>query len=101
MSPLQALRELEIAAERIHLGPQIGPVVLDALRSLRGPVERWRLLYLWEYLQFDAAAEPHRLIGAHQNASAALRGIAHDLKRELLNSVELAALVRDRGNDSH
>lgn len=98
---MQALRELEIAAERIHLEPQIGPVVLDALRSLRGPVERWRLLYLREYLQFDAAAEPHRLIGAHQNASAALREIAHDLKRELLNPIELPALVRDRGNDSH
>lgn len=101
MSPLQALRELEIAAERIQLGPQIGPGVLDALRSLRGSVERWRLLYLWEYLQFDAAAEPNRLIGAHQNASAALRGIAHDLKLELLDPVELAALVRDRGNDGH
>jgi len=32
------------------------------------------------------------LIGAHQNASAALRGIAHELKLELLGPVEVARL---------
>jgi hypothetical protein len=58
-------------------------------------VERWRLDYLWEYLQFDAKAEPNRLIGAQQNASAALRGIAHVLKLPLLGPVELAEAVRD------
>jgi hypothetical protein len=58
------------------------------------------LLYLWKYLQFDAKSEPNRLIGAHQNASAALRGIAHDLKMEPLNPVELAAMVASR-NAAH
>jgi len=33
------------------------------------------------------------LIGAHQNTSAALRGIAHELKLELLGIVELGSLV--------
>jgi hypothetical protein len=50
-------------------------------------------LYLWQYLQFDALAEPYRLIGVHQNASAALCGIAHEAKLELLGIVELGSLV--------
>ncbi len=96
MTPLQALRELEVAAEQIRDGPQTGTIVLNAMRSLRGRVERRRLLYLWEYLQFDAAAGPHRLIGVHQNASAALRGIANKLKLELLGPVELVGLIASR-----
>jgi hypothetical protein len=57
------------------------------------------LLYLWEYLQSGAAAEPNRLIGAHQNAWAALRGIAHDLKLELPNTGELAPPVESCSDD--
>ncbi|WP_298689103.1 hypothetical protein [uncultured Sphingomonas sp.] len=72
MLPTQAFRVLEIAAEGIAHGPQTGPDVVAALRALRGKAERWRLLYLWEYLEFDAVAEPNRLIGAHQNLGAAL-----------------------------
>ena len=85
MTPLQALRELEVAAELISHRPQTVSNVVDAIRVIASQVERWRLLYLWEYLQFDAKAEPNRLIGAHQNASAALCGIARDLKMEPLN----------------
>ena len=96
MTPRQALRELEVAAELISDGPQTGSNVVEAMQGLGRQVERWRLLYLWEYLQFDAKTEPNRLIGAHQNASAALRGIAHDLKMELLSPVELAAMVTSR-----
>ena len=96
MTPVQALRELEVAVELIPHGPQNGSNVVEAIRGLRRQVERWRLLYLWGYLQFDAKAGPNRLIGANQNASAALRGIAHDLKMELLSPVELAALVTSR-----
>jgi hypothetical protein len=78
-----------------------GSLVVAALRTLAWHVGRWRLLYLWEYLQFDAKAEPNRPIGAHQNASAALRGISHQLGHQLLGPVELASLlvVRD-GEDS-
>lgn len=96
MTPTRALRTLEIAAEHIHEGPQTASDVVEAMRSLGGKVERWRLLYLWEYLQFDAKAEPNRLIGAHQNASAALRGIAHELKLTLLDPVELAKAVAEK-----
>lgn len=96
MTLLQARRTLEVAAEHIPHGPQTGRDVTKALRCLAGHVERWRLLYLWEYLQFDAKAEPNRLIGAQQNASAVLRGVAHDLKADLLDPIELAALVRTR-----
>ncbi len=88
-------RVLEIAAERIKDEPQTGPAVIEALRQLGGKVERWRLLYLWEYLQFDAAAEPNRLIGAHQNLGAALNGIAHELKIARLDPVALAAAVKE------
>ena len=95
MSPAQALRSLEISAEYINESPQTGAHVVEALRCLRGKVERWRLLYLWDYLQFDAKAEPNRLIGAHQNASAALRGIANELKLELLDPVQLAKAKDD------
>jgi hypothetical protein len=95
MTPSQALRVLEIAAEHIRDGPQTGANVVEALQSLRGNVERWRLLYLWEYLQFDAKDEPHRLIGADQNTSAALRGIASELKLTLLDPVQLAKAIRE------
>jgi len=94
MTPPQALRALEVAAEHIAESPQTGPRIVEAMQSLRGKVERWRLLYLWEYLQFDAKAEPNRLIGVHQNASAALRGIAHELNLDLLDPVSLAKAVR-------
>ncbi len=93
MRPVDALRNLEVAAELIPSGPQIGAAVVESLRSLADHVERWRLLYLWEYLQFDGLAEPYRLIGADQNASSALREIAHELKLELLGPVELVSLV--------
>ena len=96
MIPGQALRELQVAAELMPHGPQTGSNVVEAIRGLGRHVERWRSLYRWEYFQFDAKAEPNRLIGAHQNASAALRGIAHDLKMELLSPVELAAQVTSR-----
>ena len=62
--PVHPFRTLEIAAERIASGPQTGPIVVEAPRRLSDRVERWRLLYLREYLQFDATAEPNRLIGA-------------------------------------
>lgn len=93
MQPLKALRNLEVAAERIRSGPQVSPSEIRALRALSNRVERWRLMYLWEYLQFDAEAEPNRLIGAQQNLSAALRGIAYELKTELLGPSELAAFM--------
>ena len=91
---LSALRTLELAADRIADGPQTSPEVVEALRQLGGKVVRWRLLYLWEYLQFDAEAEPNRLIGAHQNLGAALNGIARELKMERLGPVALAAARR-------
>lgn len=93
MEPLKALRHLEIAAERIRSGPQVSSSEVQALRALSDRVERWRLVYLWEYLQFDAEAEPNRLIGAQQNLSAALRGIGYELRTDLLGPSELAALM--------
>ena len=93
----QAFRTIEIAAERIGERPQTGPDVVKAIRELAQTVERWRLIYLWEYLQFDAAAEPNRLIGAHQNLGAALNGIARELKVERLGPVALAASKRTIG----
>jgi hypothetical protein len=42
---------------------------------------------------FAATSEPVCLIGGHQNASAAFRGIDRDLKLELLGLVELSVLV--------
>lgn len=83
---------LELAADRIADAPQTGPEVVAALRFMRGKVTRWRLLYLWEYLEFDAQAEPNRLIGAHQNLGAALNGIAHELKLTRPDPVRLKEL---------
>ena len=87
----QPFRMLEVAAEQIDDQPQTNRAVIAALRELCGKVERWRLLYLWEYLRFDAAAEPHRLIGAQQNLNAALNGIARELKIERLGPMALTA----------
>jgi len=64
---------------------------------MRGKVMRWRLLYLWEYLEFDAKAEPNRLIGVHQNLGAALNGIAHELKLSRLDHVRLKELNAAEG----
>lgn len=93
MSPLTALRTLEIAAERIKEGPQTTQHVRDALNALRGHALRWKLDWLWEHLQTDVNASHSALIGCNQNTGAALRGIALDLKTEMLGPVELAALV--------
>lgn len=91
---MHPFRTIEIAAERIKDGPQTGAAVVEAMRKLGDKVERWRLLYLWDYLQFDAAAEPHRVIGVQQNLNAALNGIAHALKIERMDIIDLANLTR-------
>jgi hypothetical protein len=96
LNPIDALITLELAADRIALAPQTGPEVVTALRSMRGKVARWRLLYPWEYLEFDAQAEPNRLIGAHQNLGAALNGTAHELKLNRPDPVDLARLKAAR-----
>ena len=95
MTPLTALRTLEIAAERIKEGPQTGQHVRDALNALRGHALRWKLDWLWEHLQTDVNASHSALIGCNQNTGAALRGIASDLGTETLDPVELAQAVRD------
>jgi len=92
LKPSDALIALELAADRIAQSPQTGPEVVTALRSMHGKVARWRLLYLWEYLEFDAQAASNRLIGAHQNLGAALNGIAHELKLSRPDPVRLAEL---------
>jgi len=93
ISKCAPFRTIEIAAERIRDGPQTGADVVEAIQELRDCVERWRLLYLWDYLQFDAAAEPHRVIGVQQNLNAALNGIAHLLKIERMDIISLAKLI--------
>jgi len=93
MRPLSALRTLEIAAERIKEGPQTGPEVIAALKSLNGKVRRWLQLSLWEALGTDISGSGAALIGARQTANACLNGLSSDLRIERLGPVELAALV--------
>jgi hypothetical protein len=94
MTPLQALRCLEVAAARIDEGPQTDQSVRDALNTLRGRVTRWKLDWLWDHLQVDVRTAHSALIGASQNANAALNGIALDLKQERLGPVATATAVR-------
>jgi len=94
MSPLDALRTLEIAAERIRHGPQVTQPVRDALNALRGRVERWKLDWLWEHLQTDVRTSSSAIVGASQNLNAALNGISNAIRIERLGPVEMAAAVR-------
>ena len=95
MTPLTALRTLEIAAERLKEGPQTGPEVVAALKALNGKVRRWLQLSMWEALGTDVSGSGAALIGARQTANAAINGLSSDLRIERLGPVELAEAVRD------
>jgi hypothetical protein len=90
VTPVEAFRFLEFAANRIDEGPQTGLGVIDAIKALHGKVARWRLLCLWEHLQTRPDQYPGAVLGASQNSNAALNGIATDLKLHRLGPVELA-----------
>jgi hypothetical protein len=90
MPPVDALRILEIAADRIRFGPQDTPAIRRALVGLRGHVALWRLEYLLEFLAFDVKAEPQQYDVVKQNVSTSLDSIAHELRIERLRPVGAA-----------
>lgn len=95
MTPLSALRTLEIAAERIDEAPQTNDDVVTALRSLNGKVRRWLQVSLWEALSTDVSGSGAAGIGARQTANAALNGIALDLRLERLGLLALEQAVKE------